>query len=73
VGFHPIADVPLLGQARIMEQNKPTSKQSSKLARKAGLSFVKQTLVPWHGLPRWLAAESKLIAACHLTRVHTLS
>jgi hypothetical protein len=56
-----------------MEQNKPTSKQSSKLARKAGLSFVKQTLVPWHGLPRWLAAESKLVAACHFTRVHTLS
>ncbi|MGD1088423.1 MAG: hypothetical protein ABR955_06820 [Verrucomicrobiota bacterium] len=41
-------------------------------AKKASFSIVKQTLLPWREMQRWLAAEAELIAEHNLARVHRI-
>ncbi|MGA2248029.1 MAG: hypothetical protein ABSH48_23835 [Verrucomicrobiota bacterium] len=53
-------------------QNETTFAPSADdVARRVGRSFVSQALLPWREVPRWLAAEAKLIAEHNLVRVRS--
>jgi hypothetical protein len=62
---------PSLAALRRSQNETTYAPSADDVAKRVGLGFVNQALLPWREVQRWLAAEAKLIAEDNLVRARS--